>query len=91
MNSEVLSLRHLFVEEQQALKMQQGKNKEIGLQCDEVVRAGDQRIIDLERNLFCLKQEQRKQKLSSLLLRMFRTLVALQLLSGQDPCQSCAC
>jgi len=62
LTSQVGSLKHLLAEVKEALKTEISKNKEMHANGTELVKARDHRILELERNLICLKQEQRKHK-----------------------------
>lgn len=55
-------IKHLLAEVKEALKTEISKNKEMHANGTELVKARGQRIMELERNLICLKQERRKHK-----------------------------
>jgi hypothetical protein len=62
LTSQVGSLKHLLAEVKEALKTEISMNKEKHAHGTELVKVRDRRIMELEKTLFCLKQQQRKHK-----------------------------
>ena len=62
LTSQIGSLKHLLAEIKNALRTKIDRNKKIYTNNIKLVKTRNQTIMDLKRNLICLKQRQRKYK-----------------------------